>query len=211
MLLDFATLPATSRYKLLTATVLPRPIAWVTTLGEEGQVNAAPFSFFNVFSEEPALIILGLQHHPDGSPKDTTRNIHARGEFVVNIVSEELLPAMIGTAAAYPPGKSETAALGLAVEPGARIATPRIAAAPVALECRRHTTIAFGDHREILIGEVLALHAREGLIDPVTHRVEWDDDYPVGRLFADRYSRTRESDRHSIPPAPQEPGFSSHS
>ena len=82
------------RYKLLCGVIVPRPIALVTTLDENGAVNAAPFSFFNVFSESPALIVLGLQHKPDHSPKDTTRNIHRDGEFVVHMVDEALSVAM---------------------------------------------------------------------------------------------------------------------
>ena len=205
MLFDFAELSGKTRYKLLCATVLPRPIAWVTTLGEDSQVNAAPFSFFNVFSEDPALVILGLQHHADGSPKDTTRNIGRSGEFVVNVVSEALMTEMIGTAAAYGPEESETQALGLAVEPGVKIAAPRLAAAPAALECRHYKSMPVGAHREILIGEVLALHARDGLIDPQTHHADWGGDYPLGRLFADRYSRTSETDRMTIPAVPYRP------
>ena len=202
MLFDFADLSEKARYKLLCATVLPRPIAWVTTLGDAGQVNAAPFSFFNVFSEDPALVILGLQHHPDGTPKDTTRNIRTRGEFVVNVVSEELMSAMVETASLYPSNESEAEALGLAVEPSATIETPRLAAAPAALECRTYQVMPVGPHREILIGEVSALQIRDELVDAETHHVEWGEAYPLGRLFADRYSRTRESDRLSIPPVP---------
>jgi flavin reductase (DIM6/NTAB) family NADH-FMN oxidoreductase RutF len=199
---DFDRLSGKTRYKLLTATVLPRPIAWVTTINREGRVNAAPFSFFNIFSEDPALVILGLQHHDDGSPKDTTRNIHQRGEFVVNLVNFDLLAPMVGSASAYPSDVSEVEALQLRVEPGVRICVTRIAAAPIALECRQHTRLTFSPRREILIGEVIAMHAQEGLIDPETFRINWNSNYPVGRLFADLYSTTQESRRHAIPPAP---------
>src|ERR1700741_299854 len=101
------------RYKLLCAVVIPRPIALVTTLDENGAVNAAPFSFFNVFSENPPLIVLGLQHRPDHSPKDTTRNIHRNGEFVVHMVDEALSVAMNDCAVDFPSGDSEVAATGL--------------------------------------------------------------------------------------------------
>ena len=94
------------RYKLLCAVVVPRPIALVTTIDVNGAVNAAPFSFFNVFSEDPPLIVLGLQHKPDRTPKDTTRNIERDGEFVVQMVDEELAKAMNDGAVDFPSGES---------------------------------------------------------------------------------------------------------
>ena len=201
-LLDFAALPPQTRYKLLSATVIPRPVAWVTTQSEAGVVNAAPYSFFNVFSEEPALIVLGLQHR-DGVPKDTTRNIHATGEFVVNIATPAALAEMVDSAAAYPPEASETEALGLATRPSLKVNPPRLAAAAVALECRRHVALAFGPQRELMIGEVVAMAARPGLIDTETMRVDWAGDYPLARLFADRYAKLEEIEPRSIPAPPE--------
>jgi flavin reductase (DIM6/NTAB) family NADH-FMN oxidoreductase RutF len=104
---NFAELQPTQRYKLLCGLVVPRPIALVTSTSPDGVVNAAPFSFFNVFSEHPALLVLGLQHNEDGSPKDTTRNIHLTGEFVVNLVDEGIAEAMNLTATDFPPGGGE--------------------------------------------------------------------------------------------------------
>jgi flavin reductase (DIM6/NTAB) family NADH-FMN oxidoreductase RutF len=202
MQLDFAELEPLQRYKLLSATVIPRPIAWVTTRSAEGVVNAAPYSFFNVFSEDPALIVLGLQHR-DGVPKDTTRNIHQTGEFVVNIATPAAAPAMVDSAAAYAPEASETDALGLETLPSLKVAPPRLACAAVALECRRHVALAFGPQRELMIGEVVAMAARPGLIDPATLRVEWDGDYPLARLFADRYARLEEIEPRAIPAPPE--------
>lgn len=92
--IDFAAIAPRERYKLLCATIMPRPIALVTTISPDGVVNAAPFSFFNVFSEDPALVVLGLQHKPANAPKDTTRNIAETGAFVVNLVDEDLAEAM---------------------------------------------------------------------------------------------------------------------
>ena len=201
MQLDFAALKPIDRYKLLSATVIPRPIAWVTTQSAEGVVNAAPYSFFNVFSEEPALVVLGLQHR-DGVPKDTTRNIHETGEFVVNIATPAALPALVDSAATYPPEASETEALGLETLPSLKVKPPRLACGAVALECRRHVSLAFGTHRELMVGEVVAMAARPGLIDPATLRVDWGDDYPIARLFADRYAALSEIERRSIPAPP---------
>ena len=90
MFLDFEKLEPKSRYKLITASIVPRPIALVTTRNKDGSINAAPFSFFNVFSEDPPLVVLGLQTKPDKSLKDTTSNIRNTGEFVVNLVDDKM-------------------------------------------------------------------------------------------------------------------------
>src|ERR1700732_3011557 len=126
------------RYKLLCGVVVPRPIALVTTLDANGAVNAAPFSFFNVFSEDPPLVVLGLQHRPDHGPKDTTRNIHRDGEFVVHLVDEALALAMNDCAIDFPAGDSEVEAAALETLPSVDVRVPRLAAAPFALECRRN-------------------------------------------------------------------------
>jgi len=181
------------RYKILTAFVLPRPIAWVTTLGPTGTVNAAPFSFFNVFSEDPPLVVLGLQHKADLSPKDTTRNIHRSGQFVVHMVDEALAAAMNDCAVDFPSGNSEVEATGLKTLPSIDVAVPRLAAAPFALECRQHVALAFGPGRELLVGEVLRLHAREGLIDQARMHVDFDVYRPIGRLFGNLYAAQRDT------------------
>lgn len=192
------------RYKLLTAIVLPRPVAWVTTLGPDGTVNAAPFSFFNLFGADPALVVLGLENHADGSRKDTTRNIYHTGEFVVNILTPDLTGPMVDTAAAYPFGTSEPEALGLALAPSAHVAPPRLAAAPAAIECRRTVSLTFSQEREVLIGEAIGLATRPGLVDTGRMHVDWGDAFPVARLFADRYARLDEIGRHPIPKLDQD-------
>jgi len=121
---DFTTLPAQDRYKLLCALVVPRPIALVTTLGPGGIVNAAPFSFFNVFAEAPPLIVLGLQSRPDGSLKDTSAHIRDIGSFTVNLVDEALAERMNVCAVDFPPGTSEIDAAGLTALPGVSIPVP---------------------------------------------------------------------------------------
>jgi flavin reductase (DIM6/NTAB) family NADH-FMN oxidoreductase RutF len=192
----FSELDPHARYKLLCAAICPRPIALVTCVSAAGVVNAAPFSFFNVFSEDPALIVLGLQHRKrtDGSPyaKDTSRNIAEAGMFVVNMVDEPLAEAMNITAIDFPPDVSEIEAAGLTLLPGATLPVPRIAEAPFAFECRRHSVLTFSPTREMVIGEVVHIHARAGLVDAATHRVSQADYKPVGRLFANDYSRQNE-------------------
>jgi flavin reductase (DIM6/NTAB) family NADH-FMN oxidoreductase RutF len=188
-LFDFRELTSHERYKLLCGVVVPRPIALVTSRDDSGRVNAAPFSFFNVFSEDPAQVVLGLQHNHSGEAKDTTRNIAGSREFVVNMVDDALAETMNLCATDFPPDVSEIEALEIPTEPGVRVETPRIASAPFALECRRTVSLAFSASREILIGEVLAVHAREGLIDPVTLRTDATAYRPIGRLAGASYCR----------------------
>lgn len=193
---SFVDLAPNERYKLLCATIVPRPIALVTTLGPDGTVNAAPYSFFNVFSEDPALIVLGLQHKPDHSPKDTTRNIARSGQFVVNLVDEALAKGMNVCAIDFPPDVSEVEVAGLSLKDGIEIPVPHIAQAPFALECRREVLLAFGPQRELLVGEVLRLHARPGLLDGERLRIDTEAYRPVGRLFGDSYAR--QGDRFAL-------------
>ena len=152
---SFAEIGASERYKLLCATIVPRPIALVSTVDASGVVNAAPFSFFNVFAEEPPLVVLGLQHKPDRNRKDTTRNIAETGVFAVNLVDEALAEAMNVCAVDFPPERSEIDAAGLSLSPGIDIPVPHIVEAPFALECRRTASLAVGPDREIVIGEGL--------------------------------------------------------
>jgi flavin reductase (DIM6/NTAB) family NADH-FMN oxidoreductase RutF len=180
------------RYKLLCGVVVPRPIALVTTLDANGAVNAAPFSFFNVFSEDPPLVVLGLQHKAEQAPKDTTRNIHRTGEFVVHMVDEPLASAMNDCAIDFPSGDSEVTATGLATLPSVDVKVPRLAAAPFALECRRSVALAFGPGRELLVGEVLRVHARAGLVDEANMYIDFAAYRPIGRLFGNLYSYQRE-------------------
>jgi flavin reductase (DIM6/NTAB) family NADH-FMN oxidoreductase RutF len=181
------------RYKLLGGVVVPRPIALVTTLDANGAVNAAPFSFFNLFSEDPPLIVLGLQHKADRMPKDTTRNIHRDGEFVIHMVDEPLASAMNDCAVDFPAGESEAAAAGLATLPSVDVRVPRLAAAPFALECKRTVSLAFGPGRELLVGEVLRVHARDGLVDAASMYVDLAAYRPIGRLFGNLYTYQREA------------------
>ncbi|MBM7070179.1 flavin reductase family protein [Actibacterium sp. 188UL27-1] len=201
--LDLDAMTPALRYKLLTAVVLPRPVAWVTTLAVGGTVNAAPYSFFNLFGQDPALVILGLQHRADGSPKDTTENIGRTGEFVVNIATPSLNASMVDTAATYPSDVSEAGALDLGLAASTHVAPPRLADVPVAIECRLLDRLTYSAERDIVVGKAVGLAARDGLIDTDTWRVDWKGDYPVARLFADRYARLDEIEPRSIPTLPE--------
>lgn len=189
---DFATLPQKDRYKLLVGLVIPRPIALVTSLGPDGIVNAAPFSFFNVFSEAPPLVVLGLQSKADGSIKDTPANVIKVGSFVVNLVDEALAERMNICAVDFPSDMSEVEAAGFTTLPGVAVPVPRIAEAPVALECRHFTTLQVSAERRLCIGEVVYLHARPGIVDPERLYVNIEAYKPVSRLFGSLYARLGE-------------------
>jgi flavin reductase (DIM6/NTAB) family NADH-FMN oxidoreductase RutF len=194
---DLRELSAAERYKLLGGLVVPRPIALVTTRSPAGRDNAAPFSFFNVLAEEPPLVVLGLGVSASGAAKDTTNNIRDCGEFVVNLVDEPLAEAMNLTAIDFPPETSEVEVAGLTLLPGEAVAAGRIARSPVHLECRRFVTLQPGPERYIVLGEVLLVHLREGVVDPASLRVDRDAYAPIGRLFGGGYVRTR--DRFHLP------------
>lgn len=199
MFFDFKELDPKDRYKLITATVVPRPIALVSTRNDDGSTNAAPFSFFNVFSEDPPLVVLGLQTKPDSNLKDTTHNIRMTGEFVVNLVDEDIADQMVACASAFPKDESEVGPAGLSLTAATHIDVDYITEAPVALECRRVTVLQFAKTRDLAIGEIVGLHARDGLIDPETMRINWDAYNPVGRLYADQYIRTHDRFTMRIP------------
>jgi flavin reductase (DIM6/NTAB) family NADH-FMN oxidoreductase RutF len=194
---DLRRLAAAERYKLLGGLVVPRPIALVTTRDLEGRDNAAPFSFFNVLAEDPPLVVLGLGISPSGRAKDTTNNIRDLGEFVVHLVDEPIAEAMNLCAIDLPPEVSEIALAGFSLLPSDLVAPGRIAEAPVSMECRRYVTLQPGPERFIVLGEVLMLHVRDGIVDPATLRVDRDRYAPIGRLFGGGYVRTH--DRFEMP------------
>jgi len=185
---NLSTLKPRDVYKLLTAAVVPRPIAFVTTRNDDRSVNAAPFSFFNMFSEDPPIIALGIDMRPDGALKDTARNIRISGEFVVNLVDQSLLDSMVACAAAFPEGESETEAIGLELLDNNPDTALHIASAPFSLDCQQISMMRFGNRRDLVIGEVHSVRARGGLVDPDTLRLNWDAYAPVARLFASMYA-----------------------
>jgi len=197
MRFDFKELGPAERYRLLGGLVVPRPIALVTSRDLEGRDNAAPFSFFNVLAEEPPLVVLGLGISPSGRAKDTTNNIRESGEFVVNLVDEPIAAAMNLCAIDLPPEISEVELAGFSLLPSETVAPGRIAEAPVSLECRRYVTLQPGRERYIVLGEVLMLHVKDGILDPESLRVNRDVYAPIGRLFGGGYVRTH--DRFEMP------------
>ncbi|NMZ60347.1 flavin reductase family protein [Pseudomonas nitroreducens] len=189
---DFQQLSAREKYKILIGSVVPRPIALVTTIDSEGRANAAPFSFFNALSADPPILALGVENYSDLSPKDTTLNIRNNQEFTVNIVSDALVEAMNVCAVPFEPGFDELVAAGLTAIPGTRVGCPRIGEAPVALECRRMMALSIGQSREIILCEVLMAHVRDDLIDPATLYIDQLGLDAIGRMGGHGYARTRE-------------------
>jgi flavin reductase (DIM6/NTAB) family NADH-FMN oxidoreductase RutF len=190
--LDFAALTPSERYKLLIGLVIPRPIAWISTMSEAGVPNCAPFSFFNVFSEAPPLCMVSFNARTDGHIKHTLKNIRRSGEFVVNLVDEATANAMHISSYEFPEQESEFEQAGLTPVPARLVAQPRIEQAAAALECRVERRLQWGTGREIVIGEILLVHARDGIIDPQSKRVSETGYRPIGRLYANRYCTTRQ-------------------
>lgn len=201
-------LSAYERYKLMAGLIVPRPIAFVTTVSVDGVVNAAPFSMFAMVGEEPPLVMISLDRRVGGARKDTAINIDATGEFVVHLVDEALAQQMHDCGFAHPPEVDELRHVGLTAVPSTQVAPPRIAEAPVALECTLHERLQTAS-RDIYFGRIEHLWAREGLIDPERWHVRLTDYHPVGRFGAsfyvtsrDRFAlSSRDGDGDGAPPA----------
>lgn len=165
---DPATREPRVNYHFLTSAVMPRPIAWVTTVDPaSGLVNAAPFSWFNAVCADPPMVSLAVSRRSDGSLKDTVRNIRDSGEFVVNVAPKSLLREMVQSSNDYAPDVSEVEALGLATAPSRRVRPPRLAASPVHLECRLDREILLGGSggTSLLLGQVVHVAADDAVLD----------------------------------------------
>jgi flavin reductase (DIM6/NTAB) family NADH-FMN oxidoreductase RutF len=196
--LRLAELPPRERYKLLIGLVIPRPIAWISTRSANGVANCAPFSFFNVFSEDPPLCVIGINpRDSDGLMKHSLKNIRRTGEFVVNLVDEATANAMQISSEELPEEESEFEKAGLTEAKAALVQHPRIAEAAACLECRLFKLIEVSATRQLVLGEILLVHARDGIIDPKTKRISEEVYRPIGRLFANRYCTTRQ--RFNLP------------
>ncbi len=198
--LRLSDLSQQERYKVLASVVIPRPIALVTALLENGRVNAAPHSFFNAFSDDPPIIALGVALRPDRTAKDTARLALRNREFVVNLVDEAFATRMSDAAIDFPPDVSEVDALGLETLASTDIKTPRLKDAPFSLECKHNVTLHFSAERAFIISEVVRVHARDGLMDPKTLRIDLQSYKPVGRLFGDLYAHQLDTYELKRPP-----------
>ncbi|MGO7986092.1 flavin reductase family protein [Rhizobium leguminosarum] len=189
---DFKQLTERERYKLMIGTIIPRPIALVTTVDENGRINAAPFSFFNCLSADPPILAIGVENNADMSFKDTGHNIRMTEVFTVNIVSFAIAEAMHVCGARYPRGVDELKQAGLTAMPGEKVASPFIAEAPAAFECKRHVTLELGRSRQIVMGEIVYAHYRDGVVDPERLHVDPAAVDAIARLGGDTCATTRD-------------------
>ncbi|UWU26701.1 flavin reductase family protein [Rhizobium sp. WSM1274] len=189
---DFEQLTERQRYKLMIGTIIPRPIALVTTVDENGRINAAPFSFFNCLSADPPILAIGVENNADMSFKDTGHNIRMTEVFTVNIVSLAIAEAMHVCGAKYPRGVDELKEAGLTAMPGEKVASPFIAEAPAAFECRRHVTLELGRSRQIVMGEIVYAHYRDGVVDPERLHVDPAAVDAIARLGGDTCATIRD-------------------
>jgi flavin reductase (DIM6/NTAB) family NADH-FMN oxidoreductase RutF len=189
MTIDPAQHSRGDNYKLLTNLVVPRPIAWITSQNAAGVINLAPFSFFNAIGSDPLLVVIGVGPGNDGGLKDTARNIAEAKEFVVHLVTEELIDAMNISAADFPPNESELQAAGLTPAASTKIKVPRIAEAKAALECTLHSIQTIG-RNTLILGQIVYFHVSDELMGD---RLHVNGFAPIGRLGSPSfYCRTTE-------------------
>jgi flavin reductase (DIM6/NTAB) family NADH-FMN oxidoreductase RutF len=178
---DFVTGdPEVNTYRLLTAVVVPRPIAWVSTVDAEGVVNLAPHSFYTVVCARPPIVMFSSV-----GKKDTLRNVRETGQFVVNFATARLLDEVNNSAARFAPGQSEPAHLGIELEPSTRVAPPRVKAAPASIECTLHSTTELGDSTMVLGNVELVSVAEDVLVDGHPDFARLD---PLARLGKDEWA-----------------------
>ena len=190
MRIDPADLDAETAYRLITGVVVPRPIAWVTSLSGSGVVNLAPFSAFMFVSPKPPMLAISVGRKA-GIYKDTAQNILNNEEYVIHIADSSLMTAVHESSTEHPPDISEVEQLGLATLPSERIKVPRLAAAPIAMECRFRQCLEFGDTRSrLIVGEVLMFHIRDGLLQ--NGKIETGALDPIARIAGPRYARLGE-------------------
>jgi flavin reductase (DIM6/NTAB) family NADH-FMN oxidoreductase RutF len=202
MLFDMDRLDPVNTYKLLISTVVPRPIAWVTTKDLDGRINAAPFSFFNAVSGNPPVVVIGIGGRAPGDAKDTGNIIRRTGQFVINLVSHELAERMNVTAIEFGPTIDELAQAGLTPTPATKVRPPLIAESPVSLECERLVIVEVGIDRAVVLGKVVAIHIRDDcVLDAAKCYVDTPKLDLVGRMHgAGWYTRT--TDRFEMPRIP---------
>jgi flavin reductase (DIM6/NTAB) family NADH-FMN oxidoreductase RutF len=190
MRIDPAYLDAETAYRLITGVVVPRPIAWVTSLSDSGVLNLAPFSAFMFVSPKPPMLAISVGRK-GAIYKDTAQNILNNEEYVIHIADSSLMTAVHESSTEHPPDVSEVEELRLSTLPGERIKVPRLAAAPIAMECRFRQCLEFGDNRSrLIVGEVLVFHIRDGLLN--NGKIETEALDPICRIAGPRYARLGE-------------------
>ena len=164
MQFDIDKMAAADRYELLLGTVVPRPIAIVTTMASDGTINAAPYSLFNVMGHDPAVAIISVLAHPEQRFKDTANNILATKEFVLNLVSESSAESMNVTCIDAPPGTNELELAKLKTSSSVKVKPPRVSDSPVAYECHFLTSLSFGPNQAIIAGQIVHAYVEDRFV-----------------------------------------------
>ncbi len=182
-------------YNLLIGLVAPRPIAWITSMNSEGQLNAAPFSAYNYVGIDPPVVAIGISNRPGPGivPKDTANNIRSTGEFVINVVTEDCAEAMNLCAVDFPPEVSELDIVHLKTEPSLVVKVPRLCISPASLECRHITTMEIG-RNHIVLGQVVAIHVKDEFVDTTGPYIRAEEMHAIGRMNGlGSYVKTRDA------------------
>ncbi|HET7616729.1 MAG TPA: flavin reductase family protein [Bacillales bacterium] len=194
MIIDPKEQSTRENYKLMIGSVVPRPIAFVTSENAEGVVNAAPFSFFNVLTASPPLIYVSVGRHPDGRRKDTAANILDKKEFVVHVVDEDNIEKVNFTSMDFPPEYSEVKEAGLTLYKSHVVGVPGVAEAKIRMECVLHQAIPLGDaakpSNDLLIGEVVCFDIADEVYE--AGKIDADTLKPVGRLAGTDFTKIGE-------------------
>ena len=181
-------------YRVLTGVVVPRPIAFVSTRSADGTVNLAPYSFFNAVAYDPPTVVFSSSRNVGSKSKDTLRNVEETGEFVVNVVVDDIAEAMNKTAAEFPEDVDEFEIAGLTAVPSDIVKAPRVVESPVNMECRLEQVVSIGSPTEghgLVIGTILLMHIRDDIIDG--HRINQSKLKPTGRLAGNMYCHTSDT------------------
>jgi len=192
MHLDIKQLERKEIYNILSSLIIPRPIGWISSINTDGKTNLAPFSFFNLMGVAPPIVAFAPGNKASGEPKDTAQNISDTGEFVVNIIHEDLFSAMVESAKPHDAKVSEIDLIGLTPEPCLDVKPPRIGESLVSLECTLERILTIGNNR-MVIGEITQIHMNDAIFDPEGQQVLTSLYAPIGRLGApNNYCRTSE-------------------
>jgi flavin reductase (DIM6/NTAB) family NADH-FMN oxidoreductase RutF len=190
--IDPSTLTNRERYRLMTSAIIPRPIALVTSIGRNGVINAAPFSYFNGVTSSPPILSVSVGYRK-GKAKDTGRNIRETGEFVVNIVSKSMAEKMNRTSGDFPPDVSEIIEADLATITSEIVAPPRLAESPVQMECKLYKLIEIGEGpNDLILGEVLRVHLNPDVRIDERYHIDPASVDAIGRLGGLQYCTTRD-------------------
>ena len=198
MILDPQSVTPGEMYRFMISAIVPRPIAFVSSVDGRGLTNVAPFSYFAPLASRPPLVGISINDRK-GGPKDTLRNLRGTGDFVVNIVNEPMLKSMVRASGEWPPETSEFELTGLTPVASERVKSPRVGESPVQFECRLEREVPLGG-TTLVIGEILLVHVVDDLVaDGV---VEATKLRAVGRLGGDAYTIVREVVREARPVMP---------